>query len=334
MQLDIDMKARSKELLDRAIAAMVAAIEIYNKPSFPYRAEAFSILAINGWELILKAKWLAEHNNRATCLYVYETRQKKTDGKNSKKRYVKRTDAGNPFTHSLSYLGNKLIESKKLNPLAWNNIQVLIELRDSCIHFYNQSPIFRVRLQEIGAACAKNFATAVQDWFGRPLSEFELHLMPLAFLDLPTCNEGFLLNAEEKNFLSFLESVEQSTYSPDSPYAVAVNIEIKFIRSKAKDALTAHISNDPTAIPVRLTPEQTRERYPWDYKTLTEKCQNRYSNFKVSSQYHILRKQVQEDPKYGHMRYLDENNPGSGKKPYFNPNILNEFDKCYALKTT
>lgn len=31
------MKARSKELLDRAVAATVAAIEIYNKPDFLYR---------------------------------------------------------------------------------------------------------------------------------------------------------------------------------------------------------------------------------------------------------------------------------------------------------
>jgi len=326
------MKARSKELLDRAVAAMVAAIEIYNKPSFPYRAEAFSILAINGWELLLKAKWLAEHNNRANCLYIYEARQR-ADGNNSKKRYVKRTDAGNPFTHSLSYLGKKLIEGGKLNQLAWNNVQVLIELRDSSIHFYNQSPIFRVRLQEIGAACAKNFATAVRDWFGRPLSEFELHLMPLAFIDLPINSTGFLLNAEEKNFLSFLESVEQAAGNPDSPYAVAVNIEVKFIRSKAKDALTAHISNDTTAVAVRLTPEQIRERYPWDYETLTEKCRNRYSDFKISSQYHNIRKQIQENPRYGYMRYLDETKPGSGKKPYFDPNILNEFDKHYTLKT-
>lgn len=51
------MKARSKELLDRAVAATVAAIEIYNKPDFLYREESFAVMAINGWELLLKAKW-------------------------------------------------------------------------------------------------------------------------------------------------------------------------------------------------------------------------------------------------------------------------------------
>ena len=44
-----------RNLLQNAQAAMLAAIEIYNKPRFQYRDECFSILLINAWELILKA---------------------------------------------------------------------------------------------------------------------------------------------------------------------------------------------------------------------------------------------------------------------------------------
>lgn len=323
------MKSRSKELLDRAIAAMVAAIEIYNKPGFPYRTESFAILAINGWELLFKAKWLADNRNRASSLYVYETREN-ADGKKSKKKYVKRTDAGNPFTHSLSYLAKKLVEDKKLDARAWDNIQVLLELRDSAVHFYNQSPAFRVRLQEIGAACAKNFATTVHDWFDRELSEFELHLMPLAFVDLPTNMDGFLLNAEEKNFLSFLEALDKPQADPDSPYSVTVNIEVKFTRSKAKDALAAQITNDPNAPAVRLTDEQIREKYPWDYQKLTEECAKRFSDFKQDKTYHAVRKGLMSDSRFGMIRYLDPGNTKSSKKPFFNPNILNELDKHYT----
>jgi hypothetical protein len=64
------MKARSKQLVDRAIAATVAAIEIYNKPDFQYRNETFAVLAVNGWELLLKAKWLLDHKNDIRSLYV------------------------------------------------------------------------------------------------------------------------------------------------------------------------------------------------------------------------------------------------------------------------
>jgi hypothetical protein len=312
---------------------MVAAIEIYNKPGFPYRTESFAILAINGWELLFKAKWLADNRNRASSLYVYETREN-ADGSKSKKKYVKRTDAGNPFTHSLSYLAKKLVEDKKLDARAWDNIQVLLELRDSAVHFYNQSPAFRVRLQEIGAACAKNFATAVHDWFDRELSEFELHLMPLAFVDLPTNMDGYLLNAEEKNFLSFLEALDKPQADPDSPYSVTINIELKFTRSKAKDALAAQITNDPNAPAVRLTDEQIREKYPWDYQKLTEECAKRYSDFKQDKTYHAVRKGLLGDPRFGAIRFLDPGNPKSAKKPFFNPNILNELDKHYTKEAT
>ena len=65
---------------------MVAAVEIYNKPAFPHKAvEGFAILAINGWELLLKAKWLAENQNQERSLYdPYESRPNKNGkiGKN------------------------------------------------------------------------------------------------------------------------------------------------------------------------------------------------------------------------------------------------------------
>src|SRR5689334_11062026 len=70
------MKARSQELVDKSLAAMISAIEVYNKPDFKYREETFSILAINAWELLLKAKWLRDHGNKVRSLYVTERRSR------------------------------------------------------------------------------------------------------------------------------------------------------------------------------------------------------------------------------------------------------------------
>ena len=132
------MKSRSKELLDRAIAATVAAIEIYNKPDFPYRSETFCILAINGWELLLKAKWLKENGNNIRSLYVMETRTNK-DGTKSKRHTVKLTRSKNPYTLGLDYLSKKLVEQKFLDQKVVANIEALHELRDSSVHFYYQT---------------------------------------------------------------------------------------------------------------------------------------------------------------------------------------------------
>lgn len=324
------MKARSKELLDRAIAATVASIEIYNKPDFIYREETFAVLAISGWELLLKAKWLADHGNKVRSLYVLESTNK-ADGTKSKKLRVKLTRAGNPFTHSLDFLAKKLVESGALDGIAHANIQALQELRDSSIHFYNRAGAFPVRLQEIGTASLKNFVTAIQHWFQRDLSEFNFYLMPLSFVSLPSRLEAVVLNPEEKRFLSFIDGLEASEL-PESPFAITVNIDIKFTRSKAKDALGVQVTNNPNAPQVRLTEEQIRDRYPWDTEKLSKECKKRYQDFKVGQTYHKARQLLLSDKRFGYLRFLDQGNPRSAKKPFFSPDILVELDKHFKKR--
>ena len=325
------MRARSRELLDRAVAATVAAIEIYNKPDFLYREEAFAVLAINGWELLLKAKWLADHRNKVSSLYVMEQRTKK-DGAKSKKLQINPTRSGNPFTHSLDFLAKKLVETRAFDEAAWANIQALLEMRDSSIHFYNRSGAFPVRLQEIGTASLKNFVAATKSWFGRDMAEFNFYLMPLSFIALPHQTEAIVLNHEERKFLAFVEGLEPANDDAASPYSVTVNIDIKFTRSKAKEALGVQLTNNPDAFEIRLTEEQIREKYPWDYDRLTQACQDRYTDFKVARKYHEVRKALLKDKRFGDVRFLDPGNPKSAKKPFFSPNIMVEMDKHFTKK--
>ena len=156
--------------------------------------------------------------------------------------------------------------------------------------------------------------------------------MPLSFVTLPTKSDAIVLNKEEKNFLAFLQSLEDGEEDPASRYSVTVNVEVRFTRSKAKDALAVQVTNNPHAPAIRLTEEQVRERYPWDYSKLTEECKKRYGNFKVDKKYHQIRKSLEPDSRYAHVRRLDPDNPNSSKKTFFNPNILNEFDRHYTKK--
>lgn len=184
--------------------------------------------------------------------------------------------------------------------------------------------------QEIGTAKLKNFVAASKAWFGRDLSEFNFYRMPLSFVAMPRQTEGVVLNQEEKKFLAFIDALEPTEENADSPYSVTVNIEIKFTRSKAKDALGVNVTNNPHAPEVRLTEEQISETYPWDYDRLTKECRRRYSDFKTVNDYHKLRKKLAGDKRYGYLRLLDPKRPKGQKKPFFNPNIMREFDKHYT----
>lgn len=44
-----------RKLWENSRAAMLAAIEVYNKPQTTYREQVVTVLVVNAWELILKA---------------------------------------------------------------------------------------------------------------------------------------------------------------------------------------------------------------------------------------------------------------------------------------
>ncbi|GIX47875.1 MAG: hypothetical protein KatS3mg131_2086 [Candidatus Tectimicrobiota bacterium] len=92
------------------------------------------------------------------------------------------------------------------------------------------------------------------------------------------------------------------------------------------------VTTDPNAPAVRLTEEQIRDTYRWDYRTLTEKCRDRYEDFKVDKRYHELRKQIETDLRYVHVRRLDPLNPKSPRKCFYNPDILRIFDAYYTRR--
>ena len=274
------MKSLSTELLDRATLAMAAALELYNKPGFPYRTASFSILATNAWELLLKSKWLAINDNNRRSLYIYEYR-KTVKGVNGKRQYIKRTKGNAPFTRDIGYLARKLVERNILDRKAFANLEAMIVYRNSVIHFYNPSPIFSMQVHEMSAACVKNFVHILDEWFGRTVESFGSYFLPLAFIEPPHI-EGVLLKGDEERFLGFLDSLETPETDVATPYALRIGLEVRFTKSTKKGAVPVFKTEDPSALPIRLTEENIREQFRWDYAMLTQRCQHRYSDFKAN----------------------------------------------------
>lgn len=191
------------------------------------------------------------------------------------------------------------------------------------------------KIYELGTANVKNFINLIRKWFGKNLSEYNLFLMPIAFVtDIPTVS-AFNLNAEEKNLLSYFKNIEKSIDDDVSKdFNLSLDIEINFKRISDKSSSTnVTLSNSPDAIPVKLSEEDIRQKYPWDYDILTKRLKTRYNNFKINQDYHTIRRVFEKDKKYCNLRLLDPGNPKSSKKNFYNPNILKEFDKKYIRKS-
>ena len=326
--------SRSQRLLKKAEAALFAAIEIYNKPDFHYREETFSILALNAWELLLKAKLVTESRNNLKCLYVYEARRTKT-GAITKKRYLKRNRTGNINTITFGEVIKKL-ESEagiRLAAPASANLDALTVIRDNAIHFLNPSSMLAKRVLEIGTAAVRNFVELAHSWFKLDLTKYNLYLLPIGFVPAPSVVEALPTSSDEKNLLAFLSDIiAQTTPDPSGTFQVIfeVNLHLKKVATGALATLA--ITRDPSAPQVALVEEDIRLAYPWDYRELNKRLKERYLDFKENSAYHQFRKSLISNESLVRTRFLDPGNPQSGKNLFYNPNILREFDTQYTRK--
>ncbi|MDP8238373.1 MAG: DUF3644 domain-containing protein [Candidatus Hatepunaea meridiana] len=149
-----------RRLLGNAKAAMLAAIEIYNKPRFEYRDECFVFLLINAWELVLKG---VLSKNKQSIYYQkrrnepYKTLSLK-DAFNKAERF---------FQECLSSL-----------PLR-KNIELLTIYRDNVVHFYNEKE-FGKMIYALAQTSIVNFKDLVQNVFAQDIGEeITWSLLPL-----------------------------------------------------------------------------------------------------------------------------------------------------------
>ena len=325
------MKSRSRTLADKSIDAMLAAIEVYNKPTFAYREESFAILAINSWELLLKARLLQLANNRLAVILSYEHRQR-ADGTHSEKLYRKKSRSGTYLSVGLFRAIDRLRDDfgDTTHPSVRRNLELLCEVRDNAVHFINKGFDISKLVQELGTACLRNYLGLVDRWFAIDLSAYNFFLMPLAFVRVGRSVDAITMNSSERRVIEYLrQRIADDLEGADDDYSVALRVDLKFSRSKAVDAAPVVVSDDPAAIAVRLSEEDIREKYPWDYRILTTRLKRRYANFKENRKYHRLRQTLESDDDFCNTRYLDPAKKSGTSKRFYNSNIVQEFDKHY-----
>ncbi len=185
-------KGRYLQVLEKSVAAAVSAIEIYNKPDFKYRGETFSILMVNAWELLMKAKILKDNSNKIRAIQILERRQLQ-NGNLSKRLYPRTTRSGNPATLSIGQSVSKLRDTSSvvLDERVVSNIYLLVEVRDNSVHLINQNIGLARKIQEVGTACLRNYIQLIQEWFDYDLSKYNFFLMPLSFFHEADVIESF-----------------------------------------------------------------------------------------------------------------------------------------------
>ncbi len=313
-------------MLDKSINSMLSAIEIYNKPNFSYREETFSILAINSWELLFKAILLKNVSYKCDFLFIKEPILKKNGQKSLRKRN-KLNRVGNPITIGIFDAIKKLNERNiKISDTLNSSIEALVELRDNAIHFVNEREISK-EIQELGFACIKNYMNFIKKFKVEiDLSKYNFYLMPLAYVDSKVYSKS-IITEEVRKYLEFIKSKVDFQEGNDD-FTVAISIDVKFNKSNSFDGIG--IKYQPDGIPISLSEEEIKTRFPLDHKKITTRAKKRYSNFKQDKGFNEIMKKIKSDESLCYIRKLDPENPKSNKKPFYSSNIWQELDQFYS----
>ena len=326
-------KAKYQHLLEKSVQASLSAIEVYNKPDFKYREESFSILMVNAWELLLKAKILQDNNNDLKSLYIIDKEQKRKNGTAFKSPKFKTNRADNFLTIEITRALNLLSLDERLK----ENILLLVEIRDNAIHFYNDSKLFEKKVLEIGTATLKSYVESVKEWFVYDLSQYNFYLMPLSFYH-PHEWESYSINQEDiqhQNLLNYISEVEKKFPSDvRAKHNISLILETKFVKSKSINAIPVRFTKNDGTITISIDSEEKfADKYKWSFKDhLIPFLRERYCNIKFDQDFRKVISALEDDQNYCGIRYLDFNKKKGGKKKFYDPNIVVEFDKHYTKK--
>jgi hypothetical protein len=182
-----------RALLGNSMSAMLAAIEIYNKPRFDYRSECFVILLLNSWELAFKA--ILSKNKVRIFLPKEKSKPYLTLGLADSKEQAKKF-----FPKSIPYIA------------VSENIDLLTDYRNNAVHFYNEIG-FETVVYGLAQTSIVNYRDLISNIFDIDIAnEVNISLLPLSFSAPPDPISFLGENRAQKPAVNeFLRVISQTT---------------------------------------------------------------------------------------------------------------------------
>ena len=329
------MKSNVESLIEKSIACAVSAIEIYNKPDFKYREETFSILMINSWELVLKAKLIKDANNNIKAIYIKENIPKKAGGISKRWKY-KLNKKGYNLTIGIEKLLEKYENEGNTDKRCLENIGLLNIVRNNAIHLINKDSELASIVYEVGSANLKNYIEFIIENFNKDLSKYNFYLMPISFYNDYEIIDN--IKIEDTSFKSklkkdLLELNSKYKSGPNEKYNILLATKVSFIKGD-KNGINTKFTKElgEDAIKVNLTDEEIDIRYPLSYEDLVNMLRARYNDFKQDKKFYELNKKYRKNINNAYQKFLNNKNKNGNSRWQYNSNILNCFDKNYDKK--
>ena len=293
--------------------ALLAAVELYNKPRAEYREQIVAFLLVNAWEILTKARIIQQSKGEIKAIY-----RRKRDSR----RYERNSD-GEILTIEIRGAMNQsgLPEEVK------SNINGLIKVRNQAAHLGVLVPELKQSVFEFSTAGVQNFAKAYGDWFQDSIDA--PYLLPLAFVGTAQTVVS-KYPVRQRQLLKALSDLASSNDSPDSGYAIVMQIRVELNRGLSGGG-NIGLTSDPNVPKVSISDDEALKTFPTSYNELVDKCRSRYPDFKQNKQFHSAMKNVHQDRTCTYERKLDPTTEKSSKKRFYNlKQTLAKLDNEYA----
>ena len=331
------MSIIKESLLENSKSAIIASIEIHNKPIFSYRYEVTTILLINAWELLLKA-------------YIYENHKEI--------KLINKEGLTKPFEECISFVSSQL--NKDFRAIE-ENLHKIYEYRCHIIHFYKDN--IDAILYSLIHKSIQFYNEFIKKHFNIDLAEqTNLIILPIGFKPFASPID-FLssysdLSKSSNSVQSFIKSIVRSTENLENEgieesivtgFKMAVINENRVTNADIIAGITknvtesklsisnvikdVHFSNDVDAKKVNIEEETLfKTIYTIKYHDVINRSKLIFLDFKQNANFNRIMKGIKERPELHRKRYLDIVSKTGTAQDFYTSGVFEELAKHYTLK--
>ena len=279
------------KLVARSLDAFTLAIEVYNRPSMKNRVEAFAIMTVNAWELLLKAEIL-KVDGYAAIFY---------DGSKS----IAITDAV-----------KKRLQEK--DPVKVN-LETLIDLRDNAIHLL--IPELQPQLSRLFQATVLNYQTRYRNEMGNsPLAGQSVGMLSLV-VDGPAPEIAVIKRTygqqAASSVLNFLKQFDKNAQDLDSTeFSIPIDYKLALVKREDESDLSLTVGEGGEGAVIITKTKDPDVTHPYHMKEALEQINDRQSGVFIKSGAFqaVLNKHKINNQQKSDLRYVIDGRPRYSEK--------------------
>jgi len=280
-----------EKLIGRSLDAFTLALEVYNRPSMKNRVEAFTIMMVNAWELLLKAEVL------------------KVDG------YEKMFYDGDKSISVADAIKRRLQEKDPVR----KNLETLIDLRDQAIHLL--IPELQPQLSRLFQATVLNYQTRYKNEMGNaPLAGQSVGMLSLV-LDGPQPEIALIQKLYGKHTANsvskFINLFDKTAKEIDSTeFSIPIDYRLALVKREDESDLSLSVGDEGEGAIIITKTKDPDLTHPYHTKEALDEINKRQKGIFIKSgafqavlNKHKINKKKKSDYRYeidGRPRYAEK----------------------------